>query len=237
VEARGILLGQGTVRQLITSDADDNPATVPDSLSVTSTARLWGTEANVLVRFCSEWDYRLDLIGGFRYLDLVERLQVDQLSLDFGGLPTSLLASTDNFRTRNQFYGGQVGGRILLQLVDELWSIDLRGLVALGAICQTIDISGTTVQTRPGLAPSILPFGVLTSTSSRGRVTTDQLSVSPQAEIRICYQPINCLRVFAGYSFLSWSSVARPGNQTSLDALRDSLFCVQGIMFGGDFRY
>lgn len=237
VEARGILLSQGSVRQAISSETDDNPAMVSDSLNVTSTARFWGTEANVLVRCCSEWGYQLDLIGGFRYQDLVQRLQVDQLPLDFGGLPAPLLASTDNFRTRNQFYGGQAGGRILYQLFGEVWSIDLRGVLALGATSQTIDISGTTIQTRPGMAPSTLPFGVLTSTSRRGRATTDQFSVSPQVEIRVCYQPLDCLRVFAGYSFLGWTSVSRPGDQTSLDAVRDSLFCVQGILIGGDFRY
>jgi hypothetical protein len=280
VEARGFLLQQGTAGGAISSDAAGNPAifrpvndvtlgqdTLPVSvpggvfgeLAVNSTARLWGAEANVLSCCYSGLDCRADLVGGMRYLGLTERLQIDQLSRDFGGLlPTPLLAVTDSFQTRNQFFAGQLGGQVHYQPSSESFFLDARAVLGLGATFETINISGTTTQARPG-GPSTLPYGVLAGPGNSGHFNDTRFGVSPQVDIRIGYQPLNCLQVFVGYNFLYLNSVARPGDQinpnvdernipssrlftpgvpsASPPTAGQSEFWAQGISLGAEFRY
>ena len=54
--------------------------------------------------------YRVDLLGGFRYFDLRERLNVGDLTT-FPEDGNAGYAISDQFGTRNQFYGGQLGAR------------------------------------------------------------------------------------------------------------------------------
>jgi hypothetical protein len=93
----------------------------------------------------------VDLIGGFRYLDLneglgvVENTQVLPTSPVFPGVN---IRSFDQIDTRNRFYGGQLGVRA------EVWRnrffANVVGKVALGDTHQTVDINGATTITPPG---------------------------------------------------------------------------------------
>ena len=70
----------------------------------------------------------------------------------------------------------------------------------------------TSVQT-PGQAPLVSPGGLLAVGSNSGRFERDQFAVVPQVDATLGYQVTSWLRVHVGYSFLYWSSVARPGDQ------------------------
>ena len=67
-------------------------------------------------------NFRFDGLLGFRYVNLVDSLNInDQFSGNsFAGLtflgapvdPSNTLSDFDKLRTRNNFYGGQLGGRV-----------------------------------------------------------------------------------------------------------------------------
>src|SRR5205823_4668327 len=148
-----------------------------------SSTRLQGAEANALHNLCCcdhgcEGGYRVDLIGGFRYLDLDERLTITE---DITVLPTSPILTgnrigvLDEFRTKNRFYGGQLGvqgevrrGRLFA---------NARALVALGNTEQIVDIFGATTTLAPtGGVARTLPGGLLALPTNIGHHRRDEFS-------------------------------------------------------------
>jgi hypothetical protein len=192
---------------------------------------LWGAEGNAVVNLYGDGTWGFRLLGGVRYLDLDERLQVARFSNDFGGLlcspanpnpplgnaepAGSTLANADSFHTRDQFSGGQLGATAQVWMGGGL-SVQARALVALGTTHQTIDVGGTTTQTTPGQGPVAFPGGALAVPSNSGHFGRDAFSVIPEGEVRVNYQVSERLCIFAGYDFLYWGNVVRPGNQVNL---------------------
>jgi len=141
-------------------------------------------------------------------------LQLDG-SLNFAPAPGSTLTVTgfDHFGTRNQFYGGQLGGRYSLR-AGRL-TLDVLAQVALGATEQTQDNSGsvTLKTTGPFRAGSPGPGFIFTEASNIGHHHTSSFSVIPQAQVKLGYELTSNLRAIVGYDALYWNNVLRPGNQ------------------------
>ena len=90
-------------------------------------------------------------MAGFRYVDLRETLNISTVSSDILTVPNTVLSQSDQFNTRNQFYGGQLGGRINWQY--DRFVLDLTGKLALGDTHQTVDIQGC-IDVKPAPAAS-----------------------------------------------------------------------------------
>jgi hypothetical protein len=222
-----------------------SPGTLAGSVSLHTDTQFWGNEANFIRNLTSCEDWNLDLLFGFRYLDLAENLRVGSTSqaLPGGSLTLSRvitlnnLSVTDRFFTRDQFLGGQAGGRF------ERWFgpyfLSVVGKVALGPNHETIktfgfsqgqvgpgqpNSGGIATQTGgllavpnlavpnvnpPGTQPSLLRFGNI------GRTTTDWFEVVPEIGVQFGMQVTDALRVSAGYNYLFMNSVARPGSQVN----------------------
>jgi hypothetical protein len=237
------------------------PGRVAGTVAVNLSSRLQGAELNGICNLCCGCRGRVDLLAGFRYLELREGLGIgEDLSVN-PAVP--LLGGTafgvhDQFSTRNSFYGGQIGTKA------EIWSgklfANVRGMVALGGTDQVVDVSGSTLIASPGLAPTVGVGGLLALPTNSGHFTRDQLTFVPEVGINVGYQVTEQLRAFVGYSFLYWSSVDRPGDQIDravnpsqlpsaggtpmlvgaarpAPVLRDTDFWAQGINFGLEFRY
>src|SRR5262249_31394543 len=114
-------------------------------VGVTSTLRLWGAEFNGILAVGRNPWLELTLLVGFRYANLRETLQINNTTTDlvFGNV-TNL---NDSFNTRNQFYGGQIGGRLAVQ--RDRFFLDINGGVALGSTHQVVDIQGSITQAGP----------------------------------------------------------------------------------------
>ena len=89
------------------------PGEFAGKVSATLTSQLWGAEANLRANLLKCCCYRVDLLGGFRFINLDERLSINE---DFNSLVGDLsdpvgsrFVMSDMFRTSNQFYGGQIG--------------------------------------------------------------------------------------------------------------------------------
>jgi Putative beta barrel porin-7 (BBP7) len=241
IEASGLLFGQKTNTFSLASDAAGNPflaipvqiagvetrfgiagplvPPVTGSVVITSTSRLWGTDINAVRNIYRADDWSLDLLAGFRYYDLAERLQVDLASN--GTVPDGALVFTtfDRFSARNQFYGGQLGAHATRQIGR--YSVDLLGQVALGNTHQTVIASGGGAGSIGGVPlPAVEPGGVFTSPTNLGTFHYNNFSVVPQMQIKLGYDITRNLRATIGYDAIYWTGVLRPGNQ--IDHVIDS---------------
>jgi hypothetical protein len=181
-------------------------------------SRLQGGDINAFCCICSGCDYWAQALVGFRYMQLNEGIGVTESSVVNSALPAgspffggSTISISDQFDTRNNFYGGQVGLRG--ELRTGRMFVEVQGKVALGVTNQVVDINGSTVITASNGVSTVTPAGFLASGSNSGRFTRNRFAVVPEAGINVGADITGHLRAFVGYTFMYWSSVVRPGDQ------------------------
>jgi hypothetical protein len=217
------------------------PGRFAGGIDVASRNRLWGMEGTLLSNLIKTQvhigggpdplgDFRADLLGGFRYLDVDENLEVTESSLvlrggvtDFNGKvvgPGHTLVISDGFSARNQFYGGQLG--VQGEFTHGCYFVDFLGKLGVGATREMFEVSGNTVLTgglkRHGrhlipVPPAEAVGGLLATSTNIGKQQQEPFSVLPELGLNIGYQCHPLFRVFAGYTFLYLSDVVRPGEQ------------------------
>lgn len=252
------------------------PGAVSGQITLSSASRLWGAEIN-LVR--AREGRNIDWLVGFRHLNLEERIEIAKIANDFAGIlhnpsnpgnaepPGSVITTSDRFRGRNTFYGAQIGVRGQFPspfgrgIRGEGWCVDWSAKLALGSTHQMTDIGGTITHTQPGVPTATIPTSILAGQGNIGQFRHDAFSAVPELEIKLGYDLTQCCRFYAGYNFLYWSNVARPGNQITrnLDerttpiansfvpgfqsglpappAFTPSGFYAHGLSFGLELRY
>ena len=193
----------------------------------TMKSTVWGAEANYRRYLLGNASARMDLLVGYRYLDVREQLDISE---QFTRLPgsdmtvgTPAVAGTivDSFRTQNQFHGGQIGLAGTVQ--RGRWSLDSRATIAFGTVNQSVDINGgqtlvfangTTTHTAGGL--------LAIQGANIGHFSQNRFAVVPEVGFNIGWQATDRLKLFVGYNFLYLSNAVRPGGaiDTSLDAAR-----------------
>jgi hypothetical protein len=180
------------------------------NVAIESTLEFWGAEANGLLNVYRDATWHLDALVGFRYLDLREDLRFQRSLRDF--VFDIAQEQQESFRTSNQFYGAQLGGRLGLRA--GALSLDVLGRVGLGSTHQVVTIQGQNFTTGTGAAVTGLTPGALyTAPSNIGRQERDRFGVVPQVQVKIGYALLEQVRVFVAYDYLYWNDVARPGRQ------------------------
>jgi hypothetical protein len=121
-----------------------------------------GAEANAVYNVLRVPNARVDLLAGFRWVDLEESLSLSSnvthtfssttvydraLGLPTGKIPllnisNSAVTRGDSFEAHNNFYGGQLGGRASWGLGR--FSVMADAQVAFGVMEETMDLTGTT---------------------------------------------------------------------------------------------
>lgn len=226
------------------------------------TVRLQGAEANGILPIGGREGMRLELLTGFRYLDLDERLALFTSSVNTPPAPRDVFRTLDQFNASNDFYGGQVGARG--EYRQGCWFVNATGKVALGGVQETVHIQGVLATNDFTNLGPVQRFvgGYLALPTNSGRFSRHQFAAVPEINVNLGWQPVEWLRVFGGYTFLYVSSVARPGNQIDrvINATQapaffndpsavlvgparpafpgsDSDFWAQGLSFGLELRY
>src|SRR5437764_1062723 len=74
------------------------------TVAIHASSRLWGAEANLRTNLCRDCCYRVDLIGGFRFLSLEERLNISETEVPLAPGSFEFSSLTDSFSTQNRFY-------------------------------------------------------------------------------------------------------------------------------------
>jgi hypothetical protein len=203
------------------AEATAFPGAEKGTINIAAPSRLWGGELDWRHNLCCGCWYRVDLLAGFRYVELDEGLDITENTLLLPGVvnvfpgqsfpPGTMTLVSDRFNTRNQFYGGQIG--LNTELRRGRWALDLTTKVALGDNHEVVDIGGNQAVTQPGRQTQFFTGGLLALPSNIGHYERDRFSVVPEAGVTLGYQVTDNLRVFAGYNFLFWSNVVRPGDQ------------------------
>jgi hypothetical protein len=234
-----------------------NSGNAPNSVTASSSTRLWGADANFLVSASRGQGVNLVLLAGFRYLDLQEDQNLaDQI---FDSVTNGTLTVADRFGTRNQFYGGQIGAKA--GMTFGRLTLDTVVKVALGDDHETLTINGATTVTRGAfdLPTGVTPQGVFAVPSNIGRYQKDVFTVVPEVGVTVGYGLTDHLRAFVGYNFLYISDVVRPGTQINrninptqntlfgggtpsgplvpIGAMHSTDFWAQGVTFGLELRF
>jgi hypothetical protein len=213
------------------------PGAFTGDVGVSSTSQVYGAEANFIGSLCRGSCWCADMVIGFRYVGLSESLGVVSDTvvgptglIGFNGAPApvgSTVTITDRFETRNDFYGGQVGGRTLFH-----WNkffASLQGKLAVGNTHEVVNTQGSTVLTGAGVSGS-LPGGLLAVASNSGLRSRDEFTFIPEAAAKVGYNITDCISVFVGYTFLYWYDVARPSEQ--IDRVVNPGFVPSNLTFG-----
>jgi hypothetical protein len=194
---------------------------------------------------------RIDATAGWRYYQLNESVTMRETLT--GSSPAGSFVINDEFRTRNLFNGAEVG--VTWQGRRGYWSLDTLMRVGLGNNQQRVMINGSTVINNG--APQV--GGLYAQRTNIGSFQRDQFSVIPELGATLGYQLTQRLRMTAGYSFIYWSNVVRPGDQidTSVNTnllppestpvqtaflnprfeWNDSPFWIHGLNVGGEYRW
>jgi len=205
---------------------------------------------------------RIDATLGWRFYQLKESLGITEdlstfnRNVDQGGGDFLL---NDSFSTRNQFNGAELGfqwtGR------RGYWSLDALMRMGVGNVKQEVMIQGTTVSTLPNgtvVLPNPGVGGLLAQRTNIGTYTRNEFGIVPELGATLGYQVTQHLRLTAGYSFIYWSNVVRPGDQidTTVNpnlmppenpvetaflnprfAFQQTDYWVQGLSLGGEYRW
>jgi hypothetical protein len=235
------------------------PGLLNGTINVHTSTDLYGFDANFRHNLLSECGHRLDLLVGYRYLNLKDRVDItENLNVLSNANPALAQGTTfllqDSFKSTNDFNGGQIG------LVGERqfgqWFLGARNLVALGNTHSDVTINGFTRITSPAGVSTVNAGGLLTQPTNIGSFSADKFAVVYEAETMLGYQLTDSIRAFAAYSFLYWSNVARAGDQIDLVVNSSQIppgtlngvarplfvrhakdFWAQGISFGMEMKY
>lgn len=180
-----------------------------------STCGLFGAGALGIYNLGGNDVFRLDAVGGFRYLTICDDVNVTEnlttLVSNPGSVPTGTNFNIlDKFQTGSQFYGADIGLRGERRMGR--WFLDGTGRIALGSTCQSATISGNTTVTVPGQTPFTSAGGLLALPSNIGSYSRNVVTIVPEVGCHLGFFLTENIRLKAGYSFLYWSSVARAGN-------------------------
>jgi hypothetical protein len=209
------------------------------TIDVTSRISFWGIEVNGMIPLNDADTLHLNMLVGYRHLQLAENLGI---STQAGGVvggttfnnvvfPAGLLTSTtyDGFATTNNFDGAQIGLRTALTMGR--WTLTGDAKIAFGETTQRLDIGGnsTLIQAVPGRPTQSLPGGIFALPTNSAHLSVDHFTVVPETNISLSYQVNHCIRLFGGYNFLYWNQVARPGD--SLNNIIDSRQIPTSVFF------
>jgi len=228
---------------------------------IKGTLQLGGAEFNLQrsLLYCDM--VKLNLLGGIRYVDHHENLEV----LTRSYLPAAanditnadIIDISDKFSTRNQFVGGQVGAHG--EVRAGRYFADFTGKIAIGNVHETLDIRGFT-NTNIGGTTTATNGGLLALDSNTGRFSQNKYCYVPELTVKLGYQMTQRISSYVGYNFLYISDLLRPAEQIDpvvnptlvptsptfgipfgdlrpLPQFHETSFWVQGITFGLTIRY
>ncbi len=218
------------------------PSAVPvHFLSAVAATRLLGWDIDYRCRLDSGGCSQFDLLAGFRYLHLGDRVEVFHTAdapLAALGVAGPGIVS-DSVRSRNSFYGPQVGVAYRRPLRGS-WSFDALLKVALGATVARADLDGSTTVGAAGIQT-----GLLVGPANTRHDSTTFFGVVPEASLGFGYAVCDNLRLTTGYTFLYWSKVRRAADQIDLTTgvgrptFRDVTtdYWAQGVRLGAEWRF
>ena len=190
---------------------------------------LGGGELNVTWTMPPQEAWRVDLLGGFRFLQLRESYTITTSSPYNPPNPVDIWNTTDSFDARNRFYGVQIGARAAYD--QGPWVGNVIGKLALGTMQQRVSVNGfleTNDYNNYGPTQAF-SGGYFALPSNSGDHSRNTFAVVPEIALNLGYRLTSQATVYVGYSFLYASNVARPGEH-----INRNVNPTQSVAYGND---
>lgn len=166
---------------------------VGGGIQLQTSTELWGGDANLVKRFAKRDSlFYGDILVGYRYQGLFEEFSIRTAS--------ALGSTADIYKTRNQFHGGQVGGRLGVQYKS--LSLQYMSKFAFGCNDQFLSQGGD------GVVPTFYnrPSNSFADQSNR-------IAYIMESTLNLTWRIAPHVAISGGYSYLYWNRVMRPTNQ------------------------
>lgn len=188
------------------------PGIVNGSVLSTGTSRLWGGEVNgVLLALFNDYErcrLQLSILGGFRYLELKDRITLRN-SQTLAGNPNVGAFGEASMETLNQFYGVQLGQR--LEYVWRRGSLGFYGKLAVGETNLGSDFRGTPLVGTP-IFPGVIPGPIQVLPSNAGTQSVYRISLVPEIGTNLKIAITDRAIVNLGYSLIYMNRILCPGD-------------------------
>ena len=240
----------------VSGDQDAVLVSFPDvaegSIQVESVSEFRSFEFLLRRAVVQRCDYRIDVLFGYRYGRLNDRLTItDNLQeLENNNV---LIDSYDRFETRNRFNGAEFG--VVMNRRYCRWGFELLAKLALGRTSSRVEINGSTTIIDGGNSQTY-PGGILALPTNIGVYKTKEVAVMPEIGVNLMYCLTPRTKFTLGYTFIYLSHVARPGDQIDMMVnssqfppgnlngvalpafqFRTTDFWAHGLNFGLDIRF
>lgn len=237
-EFTGFLFGERTDTRSVASDARgapflarpvhlpsgpaiyvvSDPGFASGSLRADLATRLGSAELNAIAFVTGNDRLSWELLAGARVLELNESLDLryrlrNYVPVDsFGTViaSDSVIDATDAYRTRNRFYGGQIGTRVEWNV--ERFSLGVSGKLGLGMAEQRLTVDGATTLVQPGVLPARYRGGMLATAANIGQASETRFAMIPELGVTLGWRIAPRVKATVGYNLLVWTDVLRPGH-------------------------
>ena len=190
------------------------------TLNIRTSSELFGGDIGIRKNLmccsdvCDNRSSRIDCYVGYRYFRFNEGIRIAE-NLESTALAGPVALGTtidlfDDFRTRNEFHGANLG--LIAMRQHGRLSAEVVGRVAFGNISRQVDIAGQTTVTVPGLAPNVTSGGLLARPTNIGTYEDDEFGVLPEVQFSLGYQLTCNTKFLVGYNFAYLGNLARPGD-------------------------
>lgn len=201
-----------------------SPGVSTGSVIVDSTSNLGGFDINLKYNLYRGNGLSLNLLGGYRFVELDESLCITANSNTFttttftdnagntlvSAPPGSSIQTFDQFKGNNSFNGGQLGADF--QYLWDRWIFGGFFKCAVGDMHEVVTINGYTIVSPLNGNPVTFNGGNY-ATFQVGRYSTDRFAIIPEGQVSVGYAFTPCVSGHLGYNLLYLSNVVRPGNQ------------------------
>ncbi len=162
---------------------------------------------------CQDTD-RVDWIVGYRHMRLEDQLEISENAESFvpGALGTVQLR--DQFGTKNEFNGLQLGVAYQANM-KRIWLESLLR-VAVGQNKQSVGIEGSTALTEFGTTTNY-PGGLLAQRFNSGSYERNQFTMLPEIGLTLGVRIFDWMHATVGYTVIYLPAVVRAGDQIDTD--------------------
>ena len=150
-------------------------------------------------------NYRLDMIGGYRY----DRIDDSLWMSSYHETGANTFSYTDLFDVQNEFHAADFG--IQGEIYRDCITFSFLGKIAVGNMQQDVFINGQHVITGGGATQG--PGGFLAQPTNSNLHTRDVIVWAPEANFKLNYAYSDRLNFSVGYTFMYWTRVALAGDQ------------------------
>jgi hypothetical protein len=172
----------------------------------------WGASFNGVFSLYRKGAWEVSGVAGVRYLDLQEDFSlVNDIEGVSGPYTGQSGVVSDNFSTKNRFYGANFGLRG--KYTDGPWTIEATGLVAPGLNQEVQEVGGGFYSYNFTASYDYGPEGIFAQPANEGRTSSQRFCIVPELQFKIGYALTKCMKVTVGYDFLYMSTVIRPTDQ------------------------